>query len=338
MDSYDKPDVPTGGSGAEDGEKPEYYSKPWDTSLYSDQQIVIRLSQPSVFIGEIVQYDKSKYLTKTEINVDYTLECVCAMHNGVMEYYNIYTLEEKPKSVKFTGGCLIKELIHMCDTSKITDMSRMFESCTNLRTLDLSGWDTSRVRSMYNMFAYCENLLTINVDNWNTSKVEDFTQMFGSCKKLRELNINHFDVSSLRNMYNTFLYCESLISLDLSNWRPRGLTSLMQCFVGCLALSELNMSNWDTPSLTNMFAAFSDCKSLTSLDLSSFTVSGELDEMFRGCNVLETLILGNFNVARDLYSIFNNTFALELTNIDMSRCNDTSKTYLTNAFNNRIFY
>ena len=44
------------------------------------------------------------------------------------------------------------------DTSKVTDMSYMFDGCSGLTNLDVSHFDTSNVRYMSNMFSNCSSL------------------------------------------------------------------------------------------------------------------------------------------------------------------------------------
>ena len=42
-------------------------------------------------------------------------------------------------------------------------MNNMFENCSGLTSLDLSGWDTSKVTTMTNMFNGCSNLHEIKM-------------------------------------------------------------------------------------------------------------------------------------------------------------------------------
>ena len=42
-------------------------------------------------------------------------------------------------------------------------MSNMFDGCSGLTSLDLSGWNMSNVTSMYGMFDGCSNSLNIRM-------------------------------------------------------------------------------------------------------------------------------------------------------------------------------
>lgn len=71
-------------------------------------------------------------------------------------------IEEASGDVKFIG----------CDTSNVTDMEWMFNSCLSLQTLDLSSFDTSKVTEMGEMFRRCFNLRTIYMRNCNQATID----------------------------------------------------------------------------------------------------------------------------------------------------------------------
>jgi surface protein len=362
-DSYEKPEVPTeeGGDGEE---KPAYYKRPWDTSLYNDHQIVVRISQPSPYIRN---NNHNQYGTEELANifvgknpddtsnypVNYITETISVMHNGVLEHYNVYTLEELPKRVSFEGGDrLFLELIHMCDTSEIENMMYMFLNCTSLKILDLSSWDVSNVKSMYGMFRNCNSLTSLNLDGWDTGQVTSMEFMFYDCSSLKNINVNHFDLSSVTRDYyyshsgitGMFKGCSSLIELDLSNWNISTALGAGEMFRDCKSLISLNLSNWDTNKFEDIGYMFAGCTLLTTLDLSSFsTPSGSeiyMSSTFSGCSSLTSLVLGPIipSEAIQYQGVFNNTYMLELNNIDMSRCSEEAKNILTNAYNNRSLY
>lgn len=75
------------------------------------------------------------------------------------------------------------------DTSKMTDMSWMFEDCSGLTLLDLSNFNIENVTDMHYMFKYCDSLTTINVSNqWNTDSVKFSIKMFKKCYSLPNFN------------------------------------------------------------------------------------------------------------------------------------------------------
>ncbi len=71
------------------------------------------------------------------------------------------------------------------DTSNVTNMNYMFNTCKNVIEIDLTGWDTSKVTSMYEMFNYCSDLRTIYVNKkWNMDAVTNYAEMFDFCNSL----------------------------------------------------------------------------------------------------------------------------------------------------------
>lgn len=67
-------------------------------------------------------------------------------------------------------------------------MADMFSLCSNLVTIDLSGFDTSKVTNMNFMFYNCSNLTTIKgiIDMKNC---KNYYNMFDGCTNLKDVNI-----------------------------------------------------------------------------------------------------------------------------------------------------
>lgn len=77
-------------------------------------------------------------------------------------------------------------------TEEVIDMRNMFNGCTSLKELDLSGFNTSKVNYMDRMFQNCRNLQTIyGGDGWDTSQLlilmgySSAGYMFYKCEKIR---------------------------------------------------------------------------------------------------------------------------------------------------------
>ena len=71
------------------------------------------------------------------------------------------------------------------NTSNVTTMYWMFNSCMKLTSLDLSSFDISKVNDMDRMFESCYKLSTIKLNkNWDLSKVNSSTNMFRNCRNL----------------------------------------------------------------------------------------------------------------------------------------------------------
>ena len=81
------------------------------------------------------------------------------------------------------------------DTSKVTDMSYMFNECLKLKEIKgINNFNTINVTNMKTMFQYCNELEYIDLSNFDTSKVTDMSWMFNQCLKLKEIKgINNFN-------------------------------------------------------------------------------------------------------------------------------------------------
>ena len=96
------------------------------------------------------------------------------------------------------------------DTSKVTDMLKMFGGCSILNSLELSNFDTSNVKIMNNMFTVCSKLSSLNTSNFNTSNVTMMISMFSGCSSLTSLDLSHFGTSHLSHIKTMFYGCYNL--------------------------------------------------------------------------------------------------------------------------------
>ena len=83
------------------------------------------------------------------------------------------------------------------NTSNMTLMSGMFQSCSKLAYLDLRSFDTKNVMRMNSMFNQCSSLTTLLLDNWDVSHVKNMNSMFYGCYNLESIDITNFDTSKV---------------------------------------------------------------------------------------------------------------------------------------------
>ena len=82
-------------------------------------------------------------------------------------------------------------------TSRLTTCENMFNSMTNIISIDMSKFDFSHVNSMNSMFCGCSSLKYINLDNIDTSSVIIMSYLFKDCSSLTYLNLYSLDTSGL---------------------------------------------------------------------------------------------------------------------------------------------
>ena len=189
------------------------------------------------------------------------------------------------------------------------DSSKMFQTCTALTSIDVSGFDTSNVTSMLNMFSLCYALTSITgLNGWNTSNVTTMAGMFGSCEALIGINVSSFDTSRVETMASMFYCCYALTAITgLNYFDTSNVTSMYAMFYRCEALTDINVSSFNTSNVTNMQDMFHYCKVLTTLDLSSFDTSRveSMTQMFWYCNALTTIYASASFVTTGLTDTFD---------------------------------
>ena len=163
------------------------------------------------------------------------------------------------------------EGLEYLDTSQATNMSRMFDNCRKLISLDLSSFDTSKVINMNNMFNFCSNLTSLNLSKFDTSQVTDMSMMFNFCSNLTSLNLSNFDTSKVINMSYMFQYCSNLKSITLTRFNTLNTTHMTSMFQNCSSLEELDLSSFNMENVLYIGSMFSGCTNLKEIDLRNAT-------------------------------------------------------------------
>ncbi|MCJ1996770.1 BspA family leucine-rich repeat surface protein [Lactococcus piscium] len=168
-------------------------------------------------------------------------------------------------------GNQIKKIIFTGPTTAPVYSGSLFANLPNLTEIvNLPNLDTSKATNMDRMFLGCSSLKTIDLSNFNTSNVTNTEWMFQDCASLTELNLETFDTSKVTKIWMMFSGCAKLTSLDLSNFDAKNIETMGMLFYGCSSLTSINLSGFDTSSAKNMGHMFQGCTSLKILDLSSF--------------------------------------------------------------------
>ena len=173
---------------------------------------------------------------------------------------------------------LVKADLSSWDSSKVTDMRRMFDDCNSLTSLDLSGWDTSNVASMGSMFYHCNSLTSLDLSNWDTSKVTDMSWMFYYCSSLTTLDVSYFDTSNVTDMDYMFRRCSKLTSLDLSNWDTSNVTKMGSMFYYCSSLTTICVGDeWSTDEvMSSSYMFYKDTKLVGAVSYNSSKVDASM--------------------------------------------------------------
>ena len=171
----------------------------------------------------------------------------------------------------------------LLDTKKVTIMSSMFSSCSNLTSIPLL--DTSNVTNMYNMFNSCSNLTTIPL--LDTSNVTNMGYMFYSCSNLTTIPL--LDTKKVNTMVDMFGHCSNLTTIPLLD--TSNVTDIRGMFGLCSNLTTIPLL--DTSNVTSMDNMFYNCSSLTTIPLLDTSNVTSMDSMFYNCSSLNNESLNN---------------------------------------------
>ena len=206
------------------------------------------------YVGEITTPQTVKIYTDETTSVDITVSEGNKWYSYVLPkdkgLYKIEGVSVKKVAVKadfnISGDTIIphstvEASFKGSNTSNVTNMNFMFNSCNGLKSLDLSNFDTSNVITMVGMFQGCFSLTSLTLSNFDTSKVTDMDAMFNNCESLTSLDVSSFDTSNVTSMDSMFSTCNGLTSLNLSGWVIDNATNTTEMFKSCTSLSTITM-------------------------------------------------------------------------------------------------
>ena len=159
----------------------------------------------------------------------------------------------------------------------------LMKDLKNIEEVDLSNLDTSKVVDISSLFNGCSNLKTINVDNLNTSKVKNMSEMFTNCNNLKEIDLEDIDTENVENMSNMFFGCFNLEKLDLSNFKTSKVEDMSRMFAGCSNLKSVDLEYLNTSNVTNMDYMLYGCYNLNA-NINIENVVSDYNKVFEHCS------------------------------------------------------
>ena len=88
------------------------------------------------------------------------------------------------------------------DLSSVVDMRGMFNSCSQMTSIDVSNWDVSNTALYSQTFIRCY-LLNIDVSNWDTSSFTKVDNMFNDCDAF-DYGLANWNIDNIAD-YNGFM-------------------------------------------------------------------------------------------------------------------------------------
>ena len=122
-------------------------------------------------------------------------------------------------------------------TDNVTDMSSMFEGCSGLTSLDVTGFKTDMVTNMNRMFWGCSGLRSLDVTGFKTDNVTSMTSMFYGCRGLTSLDLSGFKTDNVTDMGWMFADCSGLTTIYAGDgWSTANVQYGEDMFTGCTSL------------------------------------------------------------------------------------------------------
>ena len=154
----------------------------------ADKVIVSKLKLQT--LGDAI---RSKTGTTASLTLDAMANEISNIETGTSSVNVIKTLLDGRKKANslfqsYTGTS-VDNIISYSDTENVTEMSNMFQQCSNLQTIP--ELNTSKVTDMAYMFFQCFNLQTI--PELDTSEVTRMGSMFKECSSLQTIDITSMD-------------------------------------------------------------------------------------------------------------------------------------------------
>ena len=199
------------------------------------------------------------------------------------------------------------------NTEKITDMSYMFNGCTNFNQ-SVAGWDVKKVISMESMFRdaliFNQNLLT-----WITELNQSMKSMFEGCQEFNQSLVNWTtsEVSTIESVFKNAYNFNG----DISYWDTESVTNMSSAFSGARKFNQ-DISNWNTSAVQNMSNMFNGAL--------------EYNNNYTGLNTNTNVVPNRWNVSNvsNMSGMFKdaNSFNQQINNWNTSNVLDMSEMFL----------
>ena len=175
-----------------------------------------------------------------------------------------YFPKTKEELIKNIEECLDSKNYNLncIDTSKITDMSNLFDSGNynkSLNNIDISKWDVSNVKYMQFMFDGYENF-NCDLSKWDVSKVKNMKGIFSWCVKFN-CDLSKWDVSNVTDMSFMFDSCKNF-NCNLSKWNVSNVEDMSCMFNGCEKFEAEGLNKWNVNKVKDKEMMFYGCIAL----------------------------------------------------------------------------
>lgn len=210
------------------------------------------------------------------------------------------TLSSCSGATNMFQSCTALQSVDVSGLVAVTDASVMFAWCYSLRSVDISNM--TEIDTTISMFNYCYDLRSIDIST--LTALEIASSMFSQCYSLRSVNIG--TIAAVTNASAMFKDCYVLENIDVSSLVA--ITNASYMFQNCYNLQEVTIG--DMPSATNSSYMFASCHSLNTIDVTDMSAVTNASGMFQYCYSLVSADVDSMAVVANASSMFTYCYAL----------------------------
>lgn len=226
------------------------------------------------------------------------------------------------------------------DMLPCTNISKMFQMCELLTTVDVSKFDTSNITDMSYAFDSMHKCTTIRgIDNWDVSNVTTISHLLNDDRALTSIpaiynwNITNkcTDISyAMSNIaYKSGIMDSSKwkvdTTYDFTKWDVSNVEDMSYLFAGAFNLKTIDLTGWNTGKVTNISHMFEMYDSVnksalqTVIGIENFDVRNvtNMESIFYECrSLIADFSLWQPNSVNNLINAFYDTRSLNLHTFD----------------------
>lgn len=181
------------------------------------------------------------------------------------------------------------------DLTSVTDLTRMFSSCTLLQgNSSFNNWNTQNVTIMSYMFASA-TAFNQSLKDWNTAQVTRMDHMFEKASAYNQ-PMADWNTSAVINLSYMFQKA-SAFNQPIGNWNTGNVTSLNNMFADASAFNQ-PIDNWDTHKVTKMTKMFQNATAFNqTLDNWNTQKTSDMENMFQNATTFNQS-LANWDLSK----------------------------------------
>ena len=174
-----------------------------------------------IYIDGVLQKETSMSLnldkpTSIKIKGQFTVQdSTCDMYDFFIADGLEYVVSGNKTMFKNCTGITNLDLTYFNTSNVGKSMQDLFLGCTALEIANINNFDVNKVETINSLFNSCSLLRSVDMSNWkNTSKITTATNIFKNCYELKEVKLPQF--SSLTTIQRMFYGCKNLEYVDMS--------------------------------------------------------------------------------------------------------------------------